>query len=101
MWPVRSSQWELLDLAGRGKQWNVFHNCFPIPANSDHHVHIQNGDYLALCERPEKGSQKERDVVSPSSSSYQVSPFGNPPGLKRGGQLLTDLTNSQDGDSVQ
>lgn len=96
-WPVLTAQWELLDFAGRGKQWDVYHNCLPIPANSDRNVHIQNGDYFALFERLEKGSLPERGSVPSSASSYQVSPFGNPPGLMRVDQLPADPLTYLDG----
>lgn len=97
-WPVITSQWELLDFVGRGKQWDVYHNCLPIPANSDRNVHIRNGDYVALFECTEKGSQPVQDLVPSSASSFQFSPFGNPPGLGHVDQLPADPPIYGEGD---
>ena len=89
-WPASTSQWELLDLAGRGRQWDVYHNCLPLPTNLDLKTQVRNGDYFALFERLENESRLGHDPLLPSASSPQVSPFGNPPGLSRVAQPIED-----------
>ena len=89
-WPATTSQWELLDLAGRGKQWDVYHNCLPLPTNLDLRTQVRNGDYFALFERLENESRVGYDSLPSSAISPQVSPFGNPPGLPRVAQPVED-----------
>ena len=73
-WSLHTTRWELFDLVGRGKQWQVYHNCQHLARQK---IQVNSGDYFALYEQASEGGNDIAPGPSPAPAP-PVSPFGTP-----------------------